>query len=68
MVDLFPRTLTMRRYVSANDHRLLTCSLERSAHIGHGYESSEACRDGMLAMQAMNCALWRIKRSNYYAV
>ena len=35
----------VRRYVSLNAHGYLTCSLERSGHIGHGYESSEACGD-----------------------
>ena len=43
LVDLFPWTLTIRRYVSLNAHGCLTCSLERLWHIGHGYESFEAC-------------------------
>ena len=39
---------TVRRYVSLNTNSRLTYFLERSGHIGHGYESPEACGDGML--------------------
>lgn len=38
---------TVQRYVSLNTHSRLTYFLERSGHIGHGYESPEARRDGM---------------------
>lgn len=48
LIDLFPRTFTARRYVSLNAYGCLTCSLERSGHFGHGYESSETLCGGML--------------------
>ncbi len=50
---MFSQILTVRRLIRLNAHGYLTCSLERSGYIGHGYESSEARGDHRFAVKKM---------------
>lgn len=54
----------VRRYVSLNAHGCLICSLERSGHIGHGYESSKACGDGGIDEKEIDKSGF-VRMSNY---